>query len=169
MTMRILGATIPGQGDASTNNRVLIPAAALHCPAVANYGLYGTINVRLDEPLSKSHADCWTPRFPWRPLVWQDKPYEGPDRHEEFGFTKIKFEFPLNGELYDAWIIMPARHPATYLSGNRVEIIAAVLISGQRIGPGHRCAIHLDHTPLIPRPATFGDNWIAKDHPGRLW
>ena len=168
--MRITGTTKSGQGDASTNNRVSIPAAALHCPAVANYGLHGTINVQLDQRLSKSHADCWTPRFPWRPLVWKGKPYQGKDRDEEFGFIKIKFEFPLNGELYDAWIMLPSGHPATYFDPYTVEVIADVLVGGQRIAPENRCAIHLDHTPLTARRPSFGDNWDLSSIPGRrLW
>jgi hypothetical protein len=81
----------------------------------------------LDQPLDKSHADCRTPRSPSKPLVLGGKPYQGDDRKEEFGFIKIKFEYPLDGQLYDAWIILPSRHGATHFDASTVEIIAAVL------------------------------------------
>jgi hypothetical protein len=169
MTVRITGTIRRGQGYASTNYPIMIAAAALHCPAVANCGKYGTINVVLDQPLDKSHADCWTPRIGWRPVVWGGQPYQGEDRPEEFGFIKIKFEYPLDGQSYDAWIILPSGHGASYFDAFLVEIIAAELVGGSRVAYESRCAIHLDHAPSIKRPSSFGDNYVKTNDPGRLW
>ena len=61
-----------------------------HCPAIAGCGLFGTINVRLDQPIDKGHADCWTPLIPWKPKVMGGQPWDQTkDRWEEFGFTSI--------------------------------------------------------------------------------
>ena len=65
---RILGTIQPGQGDASKNCQRLIGAAAVHCPEIADYGLFGTIDVQLDEPFDKTRADCWTPKLVWVPI-----------------------------------------------------------------------------------------------------
>ena len=80
------------------------------------------------------------------------------DRLEEFGFTSITFEYPLDGQLYDAWIIYPSGHGASYFSSDLVEIIASELIGGRRVERDSHCAINLDHTPSIGRPPLFGDN-----------
>jgi hypothetical protein len=85
--------------------------------------------------------------------------HEENDREEEFGFTRVKFEYPLGGQLHDAWIIYPSGHSATYLDRFFVEIIAANLIGGSRVPPETRCAVHLDHAPSKARPSSFGDNW----------
>ncbi len=155
-TVRITGTIKPGQGDASKNYERMIAAAAVYCPAVANCGLHGTINVHLDQPLDKGHADCWTPRIPWKPVFWNGKEWDQKiDREEEFGFIEIKFEHSLDGQLYDAWIVLPSGHGATYYDRFLVEIIAAELIGGCRLEYHTRCAIHLDHVPSIARPSSF--------------
>jgi len=90
------------------------------------------------------------------------KPWDqSQDRPEEFGFVKIKLECPLQGPLYDARIIFPSGHPTTYLDPYLVEVIAAEIIGGQRVKHGSRCAIHLDHTPIKPRPSSFGEEYLA--------
>jgi hypothetical protein len=165
----ITGTTERGQRDARENYPNMISAAASYCAAVADCGRYGTINVRLDDGVDKSRADCWTARLLWRPLVEKGKPYCGDDRSEEFGFIKIKFEYPLPGQLYDAWIILPSGHGATHYDACFVEIIAGELIGGSPVPYEARCAIHLDHTPSIMRSLSFGDNWVKKDDPKRLW
>ena len=154
--MRIIGITTSGEGSASGTNKRQIAAAAVYCPAVADCGRFGTINVRLDQPFDKGHADCWTPRIPWKPKTLGGKPWDqSKDRDEEFGF--------------DAWIIFCSGHGSTYFDTHYVEIIASELISGRRMKPDSRCAIHLDHAPSIARPASFGDNWVPPDDPRRLW
>jgi len=132
---------------------VLIPKIAEHYPAVANCGQYGTINVRLDELFDNAHADHWTSRTTWHPVAGLEN-----TRCEVFGFIKIKFEAP-NGQLFDAWIILPEGHFWTY-DRKGVEIIADVCIPG--IEYGHRCAFHLDHTPSIPRPADLGAQYAEQ-------
>jgi hypothetical protein len=171
MTVKVItGTTERGQRDARENYPNMISAAASYCAAVADCGRYGTINVRLDDGLDKSRADCWTARLLWRPLVEKGKPYCGDDRSEEFGFIKIKFEYPLLGQLYDAWIILPSGHYASHYDANLVEIITAELIGGRPVPYEAHCAIHLDHTPSLVRPASFGDNyWVERDEPQRLW
>jgi hypothetical protein len=161
-TVRITGTIKPGQRNASKNYERMIAAAAVYCPAVANCGLHGTINVRLDQPLDKGHADCWTPRIPWK--EWEQKI----DREEEFGFIEIKFEYPMGGRLYGAWIVLPSGHEATYYDRFLVEIIAAELIGGRRLDYQTRCAIHLNYDPPIARPSSFGDNWPINNS-RRLW
>jgi hypothetical protein len=85
--MRITGTIIHGEGLAQVNYERMIAAAAVHCPAVADCGRFGTINVRLDQLFDKGHADCWTPRVVWRPLRGLDQ-----DREEEFGFVRVELE-----------------------------------------------------------------------------
>ena len=93
------------------------------------------------------------------PIVLGGRPWpQNQDRPEEFGFTSITFEYPLDGQLYDAWIIYPSGHEASYFSSDLVEIIASELIGGRRVERDSHCAINLDHTPSIGRQPLFGDN-----------
>jgi hypothetical protein len=165
--VRITGNITHGEGSASTNYERMIAAAAVYCAAVADCGHFGTINVRLDQPIDKGHADCWTPKTLWKPKVMGGKPSDE-NRNEEFGFVNIKVEYPLAGDLHDAWIIFPSGHTATYCDPHYVEIIASKLIGGHRLESGS-CGIHLVHAPSIARPASFGDNWVSANYPGRLW
>jgi hypothetical protein len=128
---------------------VVMPQAALHCPGVAGYDKFGTINIELNQAIEKSRADCWTPKITWDPLTLNQ-----PHRREAFGFTRIRFEFPLDAEAYEAWIVFPESHPFSY-GGNGVEVIAAVRIPGME--RGKVCAIQFDHVPLEPRPPWFGE------------
>lgn len=159
--MRFAGTVRQGQGHAAANYERMIAAAAVHYPAVADCGRFGTINVRLDQPLDKGRADCWTPRLVWKPVEAL-----GGDREEEFGFVEIKLEYPISGRLQDAWIIYPSGHQATYVDPYLVEVIAADLIGGERLAPGSLCAVHLEHVPPIVRPSSFGDNF---PHAPSLW
>ena len=166
--VRIPGVIEPGEGDASVNYERMIDAVAVHCCAVAGFGRSGTINVRLAHPIDKGHADCWTPRIPWQPIVMRGiQPAQV--RHEEFGFVSIRMEYPLNGPSYDAWIIFPSGHSATYNDAQFVEIIASELIGSARAVYGSHCAIHLDHVPSIARPVSFGDNYAGIDFPKGIW
>jgi hypothetical protein len=160
---RILGTIQPGQGDASKNCQRMIGAAAVHCPEIADYGLFGTINVQLDEPFDKTRADCWTPKLVWVPISFNGTPWDQKTgRLEEFGFVRIGFEYPLDNHIHGAWIIMPSGHPYSYCNQRPVEVIAAELIGDRRVQYYSRCAIRLNHNPAIPRPVTFGDNWLSR-------
>jgi hypothetical protein len=157
--MRIIGTVIHGGGEANINYKRQMPAAAVHCPEVAEFGQDGTINLRLEEPIDKGVADCWTPKIAWKPEVLLDEPWDqSTTREEEFGFVKIKLECPLDGPLYGAWIIFPSGHGATYLDPKLVEIITAQLVGGERLRQGTRCAVHLDHEPQKRRPHYFGED-----------
>jgi hypothetical protein len=126
---RILGTIRPGQGDASKNGERMIAAAAVNCPEIAGHGLFGTINVQLDEPFDKTHADCWTPKLEWVPNSFNGTPWDQKARRlEEFGFVRIGFEYPLDNHIHDAWIIIPSGHPHSYSNQHPVEVIAAELI-----------------------------------------
>jgi hypothetical protein len=143
---RTLGTIQPGQGDASKNYQRMIAAAAVHCPEIANCGLFGTINVHLDEPFDKTRGDCWTPKLPWVPVSFNGTPWDQTtSRLEEFGFVRIRFEYPLNGDIHNAWIVFPSLHPYSYSNQEPVEVIAAELIGGCRVQYYSRCAIHLKH------------------------
>jgi hypothetical protein len=168
--MRVAGITCKGQGDASVNYARQIAAAAVHCPEVAECGQYGTINVQLDHPIDKGKADCWTPVVSWKPVRFGNTPQTN-FRDEEFGFTAINLEYPLDGPLYPAFMIFPSGHLATYCNGSYVEIIASQLIGGNLIGPGNLCAIYIDHDPAVERPLSFGANWVSWLPAGskRLW
>ena len=168
--MRITGRTTRGEGRAHINYPVMIAVAATHCPEIADCGQYGTINVKLDQDIDKGLADCWTPRTTWRSVYLGGNKSEPQDRIEEFGFTRIKFEYPLEGNFYDAWIIMPSGHEASYYDARLVEIIAAALIGDSPIQPCNRCAIHLEDSPQIQRPQSFGSNWAPLiDQNRRRW
>jgi hypothetical protein len=152
MTISITANIIRGQGNAATNHRVLIPRIAARFPEVAKCGEFGTINVQLDYPLDRSHADFWTPHITWIPAQMTGASY----RLEAFGFIRIVFECPLSGERYAAWIILPEGAELTYCE-DRAEIIAGEFIAG--VAYGARCAIHIDHELVLPAPPWFGDTY----------
>jgi hypothetical protein len=152
MTLTIAATIVPGQGDAATNHRVLIPRIAARFPEIAKCSSFGTINVQLDQPLDRSHADFWTPQIPWIPV--QLGSAKTSPRTEGFGFIRIEFECPLGGPNYKAWIILPEGAGLTYHE-DRAEIIAAEFIDG--VAYGARCAIHLNHVPAVPAPSWFGE------------
>jgi CTP-dependent riboflavin kinase len=147
MAVRITGTVIRGEGNAERNHSVLIPLLARHLPEIANSSQFGTINVQLDQALDKSRADIWTRRIIWEPIQWAQR------RVEIFGFIRIKLEYPVNGPIYDCWIILPEGSRLTY-SADKAEIIADVFIQGVAYGAG--CVINIDHTPSIPAPQSFG-------------
>ena len=149
MAVRITGKIIRGEGNAAINNSVLIPLLAAHFPEIANCSQFGTINVQLDQPLDRSHADFWTRRVIWNPvqLLLKER------RIETFGFIKIKFECPLRSSAHDCWIILPEGSRLTYC-GDKVEIIADVFVRGVEYGVD--CAININHAPSIAAPLSFG-------------
>jgi hypothetical protein len=139
------GRIVRGHGHARENYKVMIPEIAKDFPSVADCGLFGTINVRLDRTFDHSSADHWTPRIAWWPVVGLPGP-----RVEAFGFIKIEFQFC--AQQYDAWIIRPQGHPWTY-DGAGVKIITDKKIPG--VSYGDACSLHLDHDPSGPRPYWF--------------
>jgi CTP-dependent riboflavin kinase len=147
MAVKITGTVIRGEGNAARNDPVLIPLLAMHFPEIANSSQFGTINVRLDQPLNKSRADIWIGKIIWQPVQRAER------RLEAFGFVKIKFECPLNGPRYDCWIILPEGSTITYRD-DEVEIIADVFID--TVAYGVACAIDMDHTPSVAAPPSFG-------------
>jgi CTP-dependent riboflavin kinase len=147
MAIRISGTVIPGDRTGARHNAVLIPLLSGYIPEIAKASQFGTINVGLDRPLDKSHADVWT-----RPIIWQ--PAQRTERRiEAFGFIKIEFECPLNGPKYNCWILLPEGSRATYCD-DKAEIIADVFIKG--VAYEASCAIHIHHTPSVPAPPAFG-------------
>jgi len=152
MTIYITATIVPGQGDAAKNHRVLIPRIAARFPEIAKCGAFGTINVMLDQPLDRSHADFWTPQIPWIPVHLAGATIA--PRTEGFGFIRVTFECPLGGPNYMAWVILPEGASLTYREDG-AEIIAGEFIAG--VSNGARCAIHLDHSPALPAPAWFGE------------
>ena len=151
MPTRVTGTIVRGEGSAARNHAVLMPLLAKHFPAALDFSGFGTINVQLDTPLDKSHADIWTPRVIWHPLHLQDM--DGPGRIEMFGFTRIAFEYPPDGALYNSWIMLPEGAPMTYRD-DQAEVIADNLIPG--IAEGERCAIRIDSAPSVAAPPSFG-------------
>lgn len=152
MAIAITGTIVPGQGSARENHRRMIPRIAARFPEVANCSRFGTINVRLDQPLDHSRADFWTPHMTWIPA--QMPGAQTAHRIEAFGFTRIGFECPLGGPRYQAWIIMPEGAELTYRSDS-AEVITDLFIPG--VAYNARCAIHIDHTPALAAPPWFGD------------
>jgi len=147
VTLKITGTVIRGEGNAASNHAVLIPVLAPHFPAIANSNQFGTVNVRLDQPLDKSRADIWTRRIIWQPFQKNER------RVEIFGFINIKFECPLNGPQYDCWIILPEGSMITYRD-KEAEIIANVFM--ETVAYGVECALHIDHMPSAVAPPSFG-------------
>jgi hypothetical protein len=152
MTISIAATIVAGQGKAALNHRVLIPRIAVHFPEVAKCRQFGTINVRLDQALDRSHADFWTPHIAWIPA--QMPGADRAHRLEAFGFIKIAFECPLGGPIYEAWIMLPEGSNMTYLD-DQAEIIADVFIDGAAYGS--RCAVHIDHSLGVAAPSWFGE------------
>jgi hypothetical protein len=151
MAAKLTGTISKGQGDAHINYKVLIPQVALHCPDIAKCDQFGTINIKLDHPIDKNHADCWSPQISWKPVTTL-----GNERLEAFGLIRIALQFPIDGQTYTAWIIISEGHPNSY-HGDDIEVICEVHIPG--VDPGKTCAIYIDHTPLIPRPDWFGRHY----------
>ena len=149
MSIRITGKIFRGDGDAGRNHPVLVPLLAPHFPEIANCSQFGTINVQLERPLDRSHADVWTRRVIWHPVQLRAKER----RIEAFGFIKIRLECPLGGPTYDCWIILPEGSRLTYLD-DKIEIIADVFVQGAAYGVA--CAIEIKHAPSIPAPPSFG-------------
>ena len=131
----------------------MIPKAAEFCSEIRNCDKYGTINViNLRPPLRETYADCWTPTVIWYPVVDLEK-----ERPEAFGFIKIKFEYPLSGQTYDAWIIFPEAPLYSYDENQGIEVIAETLIPNMKRGA--TCAVYIDHVPSMLRPKDFGANF----------
>ena len=151
MGVRITGTIIVGEGSAARNHPVLIPLLAKHVPEVENCSQFGTINIQLDQPLDKSRADIWTPRIVWHPVHLQQVERFG--RVEIFGLIKIRFEFPLSGPLYNAWIILPEGSSLTYRD-DQAEAIADAFVPDLR--PGANCAILIDRPATVAAPRAFG-------------
>jgi hypothetical protein len=154
MVTKIEGVIKPGggQGFARENYKVIIPEIAKEFPAVQNCGKHGTINVdSLKPPLRKSFADYWTFGIEWEPVA--GKATIGSVRHEKYGLIKIQFEYPLGGDRYDAWAIMPEGHGWSYDENGGVEIIAEPKICDLQRDTA--CAIYIDHKPQKPRPNDF--------------
>jgi|SRR5690242_7165873 hypothetical protein len=151
MTFTTTATIIPGQGDAATNHRALIPRIAMHFPEVAKCSAFGTINLHLDQPFDRSRADFWTQHIPWIPIHLGGAEV-GP-RAEAFGFIRVVFECPFGGAKYKSWIILPEGASLTYRE-DHAEVIAAEFISG--VSYGARCAVHVDHAPSLPAPPWFG-------------
>ena len=149
MATKITGTVIRGEGNASRNHSVLIPLLANHVPEIANCSQFGTINIQLDKPLNKTRADVWTPRIIWRPVHLT----ELSGRIEIFGFIKVRLECPLNGPLYNAWIMLPEGSSLTYRN-DQTEIIVDAFVQGATYGAS--CAVHFDHAPPVVAPRSFG-------------
>ena len=158
MTAVIVGQVSGGMGKAHINCEAMIDAVKADFPQITN-SKYGTINVdKLVPSLSRSYADFWTPQKFWSPVADLGQP--GQQRLEAFGFIKVKFEYPLGGDVYDSWIILPEGNLCSYDDNRWVEIISDNQIPGvKREAP---CAIHLDHAPSLPRPNFFGQIYQQK-------
>jgi hypothetical protein len=154
MTFNICATVVPGQGNAATNHRVLIPRIAACFPEVAKCSAFGTLNVQLDAPLERSHADFWTPHIAWIPA--QTLGGNRALRLEAFGFIRITFECPIGGPRYAAWIMLPEGSDLTYRA-DQAEIITGEFIAAANNAA--RCAIHLDHVPGLLAPLWFGENY----------
>ena len=126
MTLTIAATIVPGQGDAATNHRVLIPRIASAFPGNREMQPFGTINVQLDQPLDRSYADFWTPQIPGFPVqLGGAKPVP---RTEGFGFIRIELDARLTGQLILPGSSCPkARFD---LSRGKAEIIASEFIDG---------------------------------------
>jgi hypothetical protein len=147
---------VGGDGLARLNYPVMIAAIAEHFGDIRNFGQHGTINVCDLKPLlCKRFADYWSPEVVWHPVAGQDR--LGYVRHEYYGLIKIKFACPPDGDLHEAWIIMPEGHPWAYDENGGVEVNAEEFITGVKRGVS--CAIHLDHTPSVARPVVFGSHF----------
>src|SRR5579871_4215559 len=114
------GTIESGMSKLHLNMPGLIPLLVTYYSAIANCAKYGSINVALEHPVYFANADCWTPQIRWRPVWLQPS---DPDREEAFGFVAIKFECPLGGSKYDAWVFMPEGSGITH-DIFRVEVIA---------------------------------------------
>ena len=146
------GIIICGDRLAYINHDVLIPQLAQLFPEIAACRPFGTINLELDEPLQKHCADFWTRQIMWRPLV----PLPRIPRFEAFGFTRIKVAGPLSDKIHDGWIMLPEGARSSY-NDRQAEVIVGVLVPG--VEYGRRCAIQLEHIPLVVRPKWFGESF----------
>jgi hypothetical protein len=127
------GTTFAGFGAATKNIKHQLSGLLSQYPPII--GIHpGSINVRLDNPLSELSWDYVTDP----PIHWW---YEGPNnvQTETFGFKEILFEYPLGGRLYRAWLF-DCYNSAFHQSPLLFEIIAEKIAG---LSYNQRCRVHL--------------------------
>lgn len=144
------GTVERGRGHAHQHYGLLIDRVATMFGEVKSH-IYGTINVRLDNPMERILcADHWTPRMLWCP---DPATGMGSIRKEAFGFVAIDFGISSSSKTYKGWIVLPEGHRWSH-TGIGVEIITDQLIPDIRYS--HRCTFSINHRPSMTRPAWFG-------------
>lgn len=119
-----------GLGAARGNLAAQLPKIALEYPAVKDC-YFGSINVKLVQPLYISKTDHTTKPIEWMPGV-----------REKFSLTEIEFEYPLDGPRYKVWLYSP-QHSPHRLNSHRAEIIAPVIPD---IDIGKPCRLHISRS-----------------------
>lgn len=129
------GTVCKGCGVANKNIKFQMPHLVWQFSDIKD--IYpASINVRLDRPLHIPKFDYATLPTPW----WDvDETHPGRWAVEKFSFLEIKFEYPVGGPLYRAWIF-DCHNSAYHHDPNRFEIISEK-ING--VSTGQRCRIHI--------------------------
>lgn len=100
-----------GLGAGRGNLAAQLPRIALEFPAIKDC-YFGTINLKLTQPLHISKADHTTKSIEWMKGV-----------SEKFSLIEVEFEYPTDGPHYKAWIYKPQYSPHR-LNQFTAEIIA---------------------------------------------
>jgi hypothetical protein len=131
----ILATVCGGYGVANKNIKFQMPHLVWQFPDIKD--IYpGSINVTLDSPLHIPKYDYTTLPTPW----WDvDETDSGKWAVERFGFLRIKFEFPVDGTLYRAWIF-DCHNSAYHHNPLHFEIISEKITG---IENGQRCRLHI--------------------------
>jgi hypothetical protein len=132
MTMVFDATVCRGFGVANKNIKFQLPHLVQQFPNIRDIHP-GSINVLVQAPLHSLKYDYTT-----SPIRWWDA---GPDRWqaEIFSLLEIKFEYPVEGVLYRAWIF-DCHNSAYHHDPTRFEIISEK-ISG--LSNGQRCRLHI--------------------------
>jgi hypothetical protein len=100
---------------------------------------HGSMNIELECGLGIIKHDHETGL-----IIWEGLP------GEQFGFLRIRLEFPIDGSQHTAWIYTPYNSPHRQ-NRRQVEVIAAII---ENVEYGSQCRIHiplrnLDHSGLV--------------------
>lgn len=116
-----------GLGAARGNLAAQLPKIALEYPAIKDC-YFGSINIKLDQPLHIAKADHTTQPIEWMPGVL-----------EKFSLTEVEFEYPIDGPRHTVWVYSAELSPHRF-NKSRIEIIAPIIPG---IAVGKLCRLYI--------------------------
>jgi hypothetical protein len=139
----IIGATVhSGFGVASKNIKFQMPHLIWQFPELKN--IYtAAINLRLDTPLRIYRFERTTLPIPWWDV--DNSNLQSRWHIERFSILPIKFEYPINGPIKEAWFFA-SHNSAYFLDPHRFEVVTEKI---DGLLTGQQCKIHVEKAPDI--------------------